>query len=187
MRRSISDRQAAFYTKNGFIEFEIPHQAPHLSNKRDQWREDEGLRSFILKVLGPISLALSGKNQLRLGLSEWITQENRPQKAGLLKEIVSIQNMAIAVAMAPHPIVPIKRSPLGILPHPKTQDQILFFRPNLILDWPHVSSDFLLIVFTLSNGVYIHNPQDPKTTYLKELGHEYGDLLKTETHPLIFN
>lgn len=186
MRTTITDRQTAFFTKNGFIQFQIPHSIPPLTHLRDQWREDEALKTFILKTLGPISLILTGKKQLRLGLTEWITKENRPVKPALLKEMISIQNGAIAITIASSPIIPAKRSPLGILPLPTSSDEILFFRPDLILDWPHVLSDLFLILFTLPNGVYAHNPQDPQTTYLKKLGYEYGDTLKTEMHPLIF-
>ena len=186
MKRSILDAQTAFYTKNGFIEFEIPHPDVPFIPKRDQWREDETLKTFILKNLGPISLVLAGKKQLRLAFSEWITEENRPKNRGFLKEMLSIQNLMLAVSIAPNPIIPTKKSPLGIIPLPTSAEQILFFRPTLILDWPCVLSPFFLILFTLSNGVYVHNNQDPQTTYLKELGYEYGDTLRAETHPLLF-
>ena len=185
MKRTLSESQTAFFTTNGFIEFEIPHRMPHYSEKRDQWREDEELKKFILKNLGWIALELTGKKGLRLGLSLWITQGNRPKRAGKLKEWVSLQNLAIAISMAPSPIIPAKRSPLGILPLPTKAEHILFFRPEFILDWPHVSSDLFLILLTLTNGIYVYNPKDPETGYLKPLGFEYGDLLRSSTHPLI--
>lgn len=185
MKRSLSEVQTAFYTQNGLIEFEIPHTLPPESSERDQWRGEAALQSFIVKNLGPLALVLTGKVKLRLGYSEWITKENRPKKAGRLKEWLSLQNLAICICMAPNPIIPAKRSSLGILPLPSTSSNVLFFRPDLNLDWPHVTSDLFLIILTLENGVYIHNPNDPKTTYLKTLGYNYGDQLKTNTHPLI--
>lgn len=184
MKRTVLESQTAFFTKNGFIEFEIPHQIP-FSYKRDQWREDAQLKQFIVKNLGSIALELTGKKQLRLGVSEWITVENRPKHSGKLKEWVSLQNLALAISIAPSPKIPAKRSPLGILPLPSSAEQILFFRPDLILDWPHVSSDLFLIVLTLPNGVYIHNPNDPQTAYLKQLGLQYNDTLRSDTHPFI--
>ncbi len=185
MRQTLSDLQTAFFTKNGYIEFEMAHPLPPLSSERDQWRDEEGLKTFFIKTLGPIGLVLTGKKQLRLSLSFWITKENRPQKSGLLKDLISIQSLALAICMAPHPHLPTKRSPLGILPVPTSRENILFFKPNLILDWPHVSSDLFLTLFTFPNTVYVHNPKDPETTYLQSFGYEYGDLLKAETHPLI--
>lgn len=185
MRRTITDTQAAFFTKNGYIEFEIPHSMPPHSSIRDQWRSDPTLQNFILKELGPLSLVLTGKKQLRLGLSEWITSENRPSKPSPLKEIVSLQNLAVAISLSPHPVILKEKSALGILPLPSSSSNALFFQPHLILDWPHTQSDVFLILLTLPNGVYIHNPKDPQTTYLKALGYGYGDLLKSETHPII--
>jgi hypothetical protein len=185
MKRTLTDIQTAFYTKSGFIEFEIPHTLPQEGAERDQWRRESALQSFIVKNLGPIALVLTGKTKLRLGYSEWITSENRPKKAGKLKEWLSIQNLGMGICMAPHPQIPAKRSPLGILPLPSSASNVLFFKPDLILDWPHVNSDLFLVILTLENGVYVHNPNDPKTTYLKALGYEYGDPLKTNTHPLI--
>lgn len=184
MKRILLESQTAFFTKNGFIEFEITHDIP-FSYKRDHWRENSELKKFILKNLGPIALELTGKKQLRLGVSQWITVENRPKQPGKVKDYISLQNLALAISIANHPIIPEKRSPLGILPLPTSSGQILFFKPDLILDWPHVSSDLFLIVLTLTNGVYIHNPKDPQTAYLKPLGYEYGDSLRADTHPYI--
>ncbi|MBU6446810.1 MAG: hypothetical protein KGQ49_05375 [Verrucomicrobia bacterium] len=185
MKQILSESQTAFFTNHGFIEFEIPHRLPAVSAQRDQWRDDDGLKQFILKTLGPVALALTHKKQLRLGVSLWVTGANRPKQAGKLKEWVSLQNIAMAISLAPHPTILAKRSSLGILPLPAHAEQALFFRPDLILDWPHGSSDLFLILFTLPNGVYIHNPKDPETTYLKALGIQYGDVLQNATHPLI--
>ncbi|MGB7977545.1 MAG: hypothetical protein WCF19_00125 [Chlamydiales bacterium] len=185
MRTAISAQQAAFFTKNGFIEFEIPHPTPLQSPNRDLWRQNGELKEFIIRTLGQTALTLTGKKRLRLGLDQWMTQENRPERPCLLKEMFCIQGSVLGAMMAPHPILPAKRSPLGILPLPSSPANILFFRTDLILDWPHAASDAFLIVFTLSNAVYIHNPKDPWTHFLKSFGYHFGDLLRNETHPLI--
>ena len=185
MKTTISAQQTAFFTKNGFIEFEIPHVMPPEALLRDLWRQNEELKQLILKKLGPIALVLTGKKQLRLGLDQWIRSENRPDKPGTLKEIFCIQGFALGAALALNPILPTRRSALGILPLPSNSANILFFRPDLILDWPHVSSDLFLILFALNNAVYIHNPKDPSTYFLKQFGYNFGDVLKNETHPLI--
>lgn len=59
------------------------------------------------------------------------------------------------------------------------------FKPSFILDWPHVATDLYLVTFTLPNAVYVHNPKDPATNALKQLGYNFGDVLKNEAHPLI--
>ncbi len=185
MKTTISAQQSAFFTKNGFIEFEIPHILPPASIERDIWRQSESLKQFILRKLGPMALVLTGKKQLRIGLDQWILKENRPEKACLLKEMFCIQGFALGAILAQNPTQPPKRSPLGLLPLPSTSENVLFFRPDLILDWPHITSDLFLILFTLPNAVYIQNPKDASTNSLKQFGYNFGDCLKSETHPLI--
>lgn len=187
MKTDLSETQTAFFTQNGFLEVELPHEAIPLSKERDLWRENERLKQFILKKLGPLALILTGKKQLKLGLDSWITAENRPTKSCPLKEMVSIQNLALAVSLAENPHIPARKSPLGILPAPSGSENVLFFRPDLILDWPHTPFNLFLILFALPNAVYIYNPKDPKTLFLKSLGYQYGDLLKSKTHPLILS
>lgn len=185
MKEDLTETQTAFFTKNGFLEIELPHEIPKFSDERDEWQKNEPLKQFILKKLGPIALILTRKKQLRLALSEWISCSKRPKTPDILKKIVAIQNLSLAVSLAEDPHLPQKKSSLGILPIPSSSKNVLFFRPDLILDWPHLSSDFFLILFALPNAVYVHNPNDPKALFLKSLGYQYGDLLRTETHPLI--
>ncbi len=187
MKTTISAQQSAFFTKNGYIEFEIPHTMPPESLNRDLWRQNEELKQFILRKLGPLALVLTGKKRLRLGLDQWFSKENRPQKAGNLKEMFCIQGFALAAVIAQNPVMPERRSALGILPIPSNSESVIFFRPDLILDWPHVSSDLLLILFTLPNAVYIHNTKDPSANFLKQFGYNFGDCLNSESHPLILS
>ncbi len=187
MKTTLSAQATAFFTKNGYIEFEIPHKAPPEFPGRDAWRQNEELKQFILRKLGPIALVLTGKKRLRLGLDQWVSKENRPQKAGNLKETFCLQGLALAIAIAQNPILPDRRSDLGLLPLPSNSESVIFFRPDLILDWPRVSSDLLLILFTLPNAVYIHNPKDPEANFLKQFGYHFGDCLNSESHPLVLH
>ncbi|PIS02384.1 MAG: hypothetical protein COT85_05140 [Chlamydiae bacterium CG10_big_fil_rev_8_21_14_0_10_42_34] len=185
MKTTLTEQQTAFYTKNGFIEFEIPHDFPVDQSGRDQFRQEPKLKEFLLRKLGPLALALTGRKQLRLACDQLITKENRPKKIGLIKEIFSIQGFAIGVAISDNPVFPEKKSTLGIMPLPTKSANILFFRPEILLDWPHVLSDVYIALFALPNAVYIHNPNDPDTNYLKKLGYSFGDQLKNEQHPQI--
>jgi hypothetical protein len=187
MKTTITAQQSAFFTKNGFIEFEIPYALPSASLERDSWRNNPSLKQFLLKTLGPLALILTGKKQLRLGLDQWILSENRPTKAGPLKDLFCIQGGAIAAALSPSPIIPAQKSPLGILPLPSHAEGVLFFRTDLILDWPHVDSSLFLVLFTLPNAVYVQNAKDPATHLLKQLDYNFGDRLKNATHPLILS
>lgn len=184
MKTTLDAKQTAFFTKNGFIEFEIAHEFPHRL-ERDQWRHDPKLQDFLVRKLGPIALVLTGKKKLSLACDQFISEENRPAKAGTLKEMFCIQGFALGIVIAENPLLPVRRSSLGILPLPSKPENILFFRPDLILDWPHVSSDLYLALYAFPNAVYIHNPKDPATHFLKQFGYNFGDVLRTETHPLI--
>jgi hypothetical protein len=184
MRNSLSAQQTAFYSKNGYIEFEIPQKLPPCDIGRDQWRTHPKVQEFLVRKLGPIVLDLTSNNRLLLACDQWITKENRPEKPCLLKDMFSIQGLEIGVAMAVNQTMPEKKSSLGILPLP-SPGQILFFRPSLILDWPHLASDIYLAVFGLPTAVYAHNPRDPATNFLKQFGYNFGDVLKNDTHPIV--
>jgi hypothetical protein len=186
VKLSITAQQSAFFSKNGFLELELPHvEIPFSDLQRDLWRKLPALQNFLLKKIGPIALALTGKKQLALACDQVILQQNRPKSAGPIKEIFSIQGFALGIAIAKNPIIPTQRSPLGILPTPSTEENILFFKPEIILDWPHVKSDVYLALFALPTAVYIQNMNDPSTNFLKRFDLQFGDLLKNKTHPLV--
>lgn len=130
MKTTITAQQTAFFTQNGFIEFEVPHEILfpliHRSAGRDIWRHEVLLQNFLIRKLAPIALTLAGKKQLHLGCDQWISAENRPKKACAIKELFSIQGFAIGVVLAENPVIPARRSPLGILPLPTTPGHVLF-------------------------------------------------------------
>jgi hypothetical protein len=96
----------------------------------------------------------------------------------------SFQGIVLGAAWGNYPELPAKRSPLGLLPMP-TPKHILFFRPEILLDWPHVKEPIYLVLFGLSNSVYIHNPKDLASNDLKRLGYHFGDTLRNDTHPIV--
>lgn len=185
MKTTLTEQQTAFFTQNGYIELEIPHSLPIQRLGRDLWRQDPELQNLLVRKLGPIALILTGKKQLHLGCDQWIPATELPKKACPVKELFSIQGFALGAILAENPILPTRRSPLGILPLPSKPQNILFFRPDLILDWPHVKSDLYLVLYALPNSVYIHNPKDPLTNALKQFGYHFGDVLKNEFHPFL--
>ncbi|HSX10642.1 MAG TPA: hypothetical protein VLF94_02860 [Chlamydiales bacterium] len=185
MKTILTEQQTAFFTKNGYIEFEVPHLLPIKREGRDLWRQEPKLQHFLIRTLGPIALALTGKKQLHLAVDQWFPTSLQPEKAAPLKDLFSIQGFALGAVWAESVSIPVRKSPLGILPLPTKRENILFFRPNLILDWPHVETDVYLVLFALPHSVYVHNPKDPQTNYLKPYGYQYGDVLKNEFHPLI--
>lgn len=184
MKTILTEQQTAFFSRNGFIELEIAPLLPTHRPGRDLWRKEPKLQHFLLRTLGPVALTLAGKPQLHLALDQWIPASDFPKKPCPLKELCSIQGFALG-AISTETAPPAPKTTLGIAPTPSKPTNILFFRPNLILDWPQVQTDIYLVLFALPHSVYIHNPKDPQTAYLKQYGYQYGDVLRNEFHPLI--
>ncbi len=185
MKTAFSEQQTAFYTKNGYLEVELPPVFPQQVSGYDLWRSDEALKQFLLRKMGPLVLQLTGRPRLHLAYDRAFAADALPQPASPIQHLSSIQSLAIGVAMAKTPAFSEKRLPLGILPCPSKPDHLLFFRPDLILDWPHVHCDLYIALFALPVAVYIQNPKDPFNPSLKALGYHFGDTLKNEFHPLI--
>lgn len=193
MRTSLTEQQTAFFTKHGYIELEgIPFDPKKIFSQthtfetgRDLWRQDPPLLELFNK-LAPVAFALTGKSQLRIGFDQWIPATHRLEKAPL-KDLFCIQGIALAFIICETPVHIEKRSPLGILPIPSKAENIYFFLPHLIIDWPSLppATNLYLGTYTLPNAVYVHNSKDPCTNQLKHLHYSIGDVLKTKHHPLL--
>ena len=207
MRPLITAQQAAFFSQNGYIEFEISFNSEELFASidqilatrkkaspsaelyvlgRDLWREAKPLEALFLRKLASIAQALSGK-QLRFLLDQWIPAGEFEAKAAPFKELFCIQGFELGVFLSPAEIPLPLAAPLGLLPLPKTPKTILFVKPTLLLDWPTLSklSPVYFGAYGLKNSVYVHNPNDKATHTLKQLGYHFGDVLKNSSHPLL--
>lgn len=188
---SISAEASIFFTKHGWVELEIDREDLDalIKNKaslgRDLWRSIPQLQKFLTRKLAPLALALSGKKQLFLGFDQWFSKESMPKSSCPLKEIVSIQGLALGIAFSQNPNKTPRKTELGIIPMPSSADRILFFRPDIILDFPHAESDVYLALYALPTAVYAHNPKDPYSNALRKLGYNFGDVLKNELNPMI--
>jgi hypothetical protein len=179
---AISAEAMIFFTKHGHLELEIEHDEVKGCG-RDLWRENEKLKNFLVKKLSAVIFPLTGKKQLLLGCDQFFKKEELPKTALPLKELLSVQGLALGVAISenPHPLP--RRQELGIVPVPSDKKHILFFKPGIILDFPHANSDVYIAVYVLPSAVYVHNAKDPYTHALKKFGYQFGDVLKH--HPLI--
>ncbi len=202
MRTVISSQQASFFSKNGYIEFEgVPFDSPTLfitakkaADKipfgRDLWREEEFLRALSSHGLAPTALSLTGKS-LRIACDQWVTPQSAPHQTVPCKDMFSIQGLALIAIFASLAIEsPPRRSAApGIPPFPHSQQQILFVKPHILLDWPLLAktkADLYIIAYALADSaVYIHNPKDPATNALKKLGYSFGDVLQNKFHPIV--
>lgn len=202
MKTTISSQQAAFFSQHGYIELGgIPFQSSDLFTVaqklaastpfgRDLWRQEASLRHLLCRTLAPTALSLAAK-PLRIGCDQWISFQNGPQKISSCKDLFSIQGLALIALFSfldlEHPER--RESAVGIPPFPLRHDHILFVKPHILLDWPllsRVKADLYLAAYALAEGaVYIHNPNDPGTHLLKQMGYSFGDVLQNKCHPIV--
>jgi hypothetical protein len=208
MKSSITAQQAAFFTKNGYLELEagidskeiFTHSRAILKKRdpkgldlykagRDLWREDDVLKKALIQKLAPTALALCPRLQIQLAFDQWIPAGLPWDKMYSCKDLFSVQGLEIAFILTDTAHSIVKRPPLGIIPLPSSAETVLFFRPNLILNWPKLPKDATLYLgaYAAPHGIYVENPKDPSTNALKSFGYGFGDPLKNETHPLIRN
>ena len=212
MKFVLTSQQTAFFTQNGHIEFDMEidsdaifnsalhalkqrlkssHKSPEeiYSQGRDLWRGEPILQHFLLRKLAPVIQGLMGKKPVRLACDQWIPAGYPWDKAIPCKDLFCIQGLALGFLFCRETVELPPRSPLGLLPLPEKKGNVLVFQPRLIHDWPQLAkataTDLYLAAYDLPNSVYIQNPKDPATNYLKQFGYGFGDRLQNEFHPLI--
>lgn len=214
MRTLVTAQQTAFFAQNGYIEFkEIGFDSSALfaaarsvlsarsgailsrippsqiyALGRDLWREEKPLQTLLLRHLAPLALSLVSK-PLRLACDQWIPAHHVWEKPCSFKDLFSIQGLALGAVFCSAAVPLPARAPLGLLPLPKEPGNVLFVKPALLIDWPSLAlspaTDLYFAAYTFRTAVYIHNPQDPSTHALKQLGYHFGDLLQNRSHPIL--
>lgn len=207
----ITEQQAAFFTRNGYIELEgldFHHDqvffSAHAALKeqeigsikntfgRDLWRQAPDLQMFALRQLSPALFGFE-RNVIRLACDQWIFAGRHLNKACPMKDLFSIQGLVLGAILCSSdvPFPSHRRIDVGIPPFPKAKDNVLFMRPHILLDWPLLAKlppvDLYFIAYARAAAVYVHNPKDPSTHTLKQLGYEFGDTLRDPLHPRIRN
>ncbi|MES2273135.1 MAG: hypothetical protein V4487_02965 [Chlamydiota bacterium] len=167
MRLTIPPQQTAFFTQNGYIEFEGILENPNfifeslrkaaaarlslsvakLAQKspaelylagRDLWRLETTLANLFIRKLAPFAFALTAKQSLRLAADQWIPAHLSKEKATSLKDLFSIQGLSLGFLISSGSAGEPARSELGLLPLPSKPGSVLFFQPHLLLDWPRL-------------------------------------------------
>lgn len=205
---TLSAEQAAFFTKNGFLELEgvfspsecegLLHsiqqtmdgrQGVDLVRGRDLWRETPPLKTTLVsKKMKSLALSLSRRPSVRLAFDQWFGPDFSLQTPEKIEGLFSIQGLVLVAFLQLEPGVaklPPKRSPLGLSPFPKGQGNILFTKPSLLLNWPQSTHGLYCVGFCLPTSVYVQNLHDPAGISLRKLNYGYGDQLQNETHPIL--
>ncbi len=163
MNPLISAQQSAFFSQNGYIEFEnllSPEECEQIRNEavkgkkkltpeqlyiggRDLWRQSNFLKTLLLsRRMGAIATGLCNKSPLRLGCDQWIPLECKWPSPAKGKDLLSFQGIAllylirISPAAEEEKILPTFRYEPGLIPLPASQGSALMVNPNLILNFP---------------------------------------------------
>lgn len=79
-------------------------------------------------------------------------------------------------------------TPLSIFP--ARPGNGVFFHPSLPLSFDSIYGQqdalYMLIAYSQPRTVYIHQPNDPHTHFLKTLGYVFGDKLMEKFHPTVY-
>lgn len=212
MTITLTSQQVAYFKNNGFLELNelftpleskkyhtailetLEHRKSgnEILRGRDLWRDSAVLKTLLCsRKLSRIANLITGKTAVRLGCDQWFTPSFTLSKPEKLKDLLSIQGLICAMLIQLQPgtfEIPEKTSPLGLLPFPKGQGNVLLVTPSLLLNWPAISATLglYLVTYAEPTAIYTQNPRDPAGAILKELGYGYGDLLKSETNPLLY-
>jgi hypothetical protein len=200
MRAVMTSQQTAFFTQNGYIEIEGLNFDPEelfatarAASKiqpfgRDLWRQAPLLRRLLLSKLGPAIFQLIAK-PVRLACDQWMPLSQATLKPSPAQDLFCIQGLVLCALFTASPVAPpaVRAAAFGIPPFTGHPGRVLFVKPNIALNWPLLAqcpADIYLAAYALSNqGVYVHNPKDPATHALKDLGYEFGDVLTEAEHP----
>lgn len=179
MKTEITAQQAAFFTQNGYIEFEgidfshekifasarktlasrfktsadklsrIP-QSELYRHGRDLWRSEESLKTLLVQKLFPLAAVLGGKRSLRVACDQWIPADYTWNKSCALKDLFSVQGIVIGALICDTECTLPVRGPLGLLPLPSKPANILFFKSHILLDWPQLLQSSLTDMYLIA-------------------------------------
>jgi len=203
---TISSQQAAFYTKNGFLELEevysLPEcemllteiqqtiqarDTPSLIRARDLWRETPLLKKNLLsKKQTQLVFSLTRKPALRLAFDQWFEPGFSLKAPEKIEKLFSIQGLACILFIQLEQTTTVSPlNQLGLFPFPHSPGNVLITKPSLLINWPPQQAGLYCVGYSLSNAVYVQNLLDPANLSLRKFGYGYGDILRNDTHPLI--
>lgn len=202
MKPIIPPQEAAFFSRNGYLELSgmpfdrdaVRHSAATALKMqplgRDLWRSNETLNHLLLKKLAPLVLQIAA-NPLRLACDQWLLKDAWTNHSLSFKDFFCIQGIALIAIFSPFDLsnaIP-NTFGLGVSPFPKSGNNVLFIKPNIVLDW-HLSTPpppalYIAAYAFAHHAVYIYNPKDPATHFLKKFNYAFGDSLQDTSHPMI--
>ncbi len=170
------------------IETEPPHNLFKVG--RDLWRDHPDIKHFVChRTIGHLAGQLYDPPLLQLAFTQVF--RTTEQTGFSLLPPSSLQEISCIQPLAGAALIRLKgkahHSPLL----PKKRENLVFFAPDLLIPWeiffqePHQS--YLLIAFAPAKALYLLEKRDLHTHDLKKLGYVFGDRLKGELHPILWD
>lgn len=173
---------------------------------RDLWRSSSNLQKIVTKKqLAEIAAELLEQRSLRLGFDQYLPSlpidrfvQNEKcsdsyttflSKELTLNHVSCIQGTLCGLAIClKAPENPPDHSLSIFSPH---RGSGIYFKADLPIDFKVLAgqdlrgADYLLITYAHPSSVYVFQPEDPQTHYLKKLDFVFGDKLSDKTHPTL--
>lgn len=177
---------------------------------RDLWRSNQTLRKFITQIrFGEIASELIEKKPLRLGYDQlfpgrqptqisesslqvyphFLEHTNTLEAVSCLQGVIG--GLMVALGGKQEEDGASEKIPAeGIDIFPSRPGHVIFFRPNVPINWNHLYAHagqrYYLIVYTQASAHYQLQPQDPHTHSLKRLGYVFNDKLSDKLNPIVY-
>ena len=205
MKFFVEDRDREFFQKNGlflvedvFSEEEIElirlgAETQVLSGSMKDLALSKGKVQEVLfsKKLAQIAFALAGEITLRYGYDMFFRLSEPPMQLSTAVDPLVI-GACIALESGEDSSLP-EVAPFTLRNEdlPRAKGSVLFFSPKVSLSFSPLSRktgnrSFLLLLYAGAQAQYLYHPEDPHTHDLKRIGYVFGDRLKGESHPFLY-
>lgn len=167
---------------------------------RDLWRLDDHVKKWVTSgQLADIAAELIEKKPLRLGYDQYFpvtpvheniiretTYDQLLGKTASLEEISCLQGVlcGLIICLTDGTLEGVNTSVF-----PNKAGNGIYFQPSHLINFNELrkraGQDFMLIVYSEKNAVYIMREGDPQVHALKRLGYVFGDKLSDKLNPIL--
>lgn len=205
MKFALQGEHRDFFGKNGYIEFEgilSAHDVNNLKEAIDYVLTDR-LKNLVNKT--PQELFMAGRDVWRdsILIKKWTTSPTLSEIASSLFKIKPLRlafDQALRTGMSTSPFLKATslqqisslRTIIGglMIPLSEKPGSIVLLSAQYLIPFDTIFSQqnycSLLIAYSGEKTLYTLDQADPHTHALKRQGYVFGDLLRNDTHPLVF-
>ncbi len=198
MNYTITSGQIGFFKKYGYLAVEglfsvsekeeIEKNIPILSKKRkDLWRESPFLLQFVQKKKLLQIASLLVKKPLRLLYDQLLVSgEEKPvSETKSLQEKSCYREILLGLLVKLKAAVPSEEEEKDL-----KNASLIFLQGNSPFPFHSLLEEkdqaYYLVCYGNRRAMFVENQLDPFSSQLKNQGYSFGDLLKEETHPMVF-